>query len=88
LANIKSAKKRAALSEVRRLRNRAIRSTVHTAVRRFERAVANGDAAADNAVTFREACRQLDRAVTRGVMHRNAAARKKSRLAKKLAQHV
>ncbi len=88
MANIKSAKKRAALSEVRRLRNRAVRSTVHTAVRRFERAVANSGAAADGAATFREACRQLDRAVTRGVMHRNAAARKKSRLAKKLAQHV
>ena len=66
MANIKSAKKRAALSEVRRLRNRAVRSTVHTAVRRFERAVANSDAAADSAATFREACRQLDRAVTRG----------------------
>ncbi len=88
MANIKSAKKRAALSEVRRLRNRAVRSTVHTAVRRFERAVANSDAAADNVATLREACRQLDRAVTRGVMHRNTAARKKSRLAKKLTQHA
>jgi small subunit ribosomal protein S20 len=88
LANIKSAKKRAALSEIRRHRNRAVRSTVHTAVRRFERALANSDAAQDNVATFREACRQLDRAVTRGVIHRNAAARKKSRLAKKLAQNA
>lgn len=83
MANIKSAKKRAALAEVRRLRNRAVRSAVHTAVRRFERAVAT-DAAASQA-DFREACRQLDRAVTRGVLHSNAAARKKSRLAKKLS---
>ena len=83
MANIKSAKKRAALAEVRRLRNRAVRSTVHTAVRRFERAVATDAAASQQ--DFREACRQLDRAVTRGVLHRNAAARKKSRLAKKLS---
>ena len=83
MANIKSAKKRAALAEVRRLRNRAVRSSVHTAVRRFERAVATDAAASEQ--EFREACRQLDRAVTRGVLHRNAAARKKSRLAKKLS---
>jgi len=82
LANIKSAKKRAALAEVRRVRNRAVRSTVHTAVRRFERAVASDAAGAQQ--EFRAACRELDRAVTRGVLHRNAAARKKSRLAKTL----
>lgn len=84
MANIKSARKRVIVSEARRLRNRAIRSSVHTAVRGFEGALNPGASPTDREQALREASRELDRAVTRGVLHRNAAARKKSRLAKKL----
>lgn len=83
MANIKSARKRVLIAEARRLRNRSIRSTVHTAVRHFEHTLHTEAAAADREQAFRAACSDLDRAVTQGVLHRNAAARKKSRLAKK-----
>ncbi|EQD43926.1 Ribosomal protein S20 [mine drainage metagenome] len=83
MANIKSARKRVLIEEVRRLRNRGIRSTVHTAVRRFEGTLGASASATDREQAFRAACSELDRAVTRGVLHRNAAARKKSRLSKK-----
>jgi small subunit ribosomal protein S20 len=78
LANIKSAKKRAKLAEQRALRNRAIRSRVRTAIKKAERAQAESDRLA----LVREAQRQIDKAVTKGVLHKNAARRRKSRLMK------
>jgi len=79
VANIKSAKKRALVAERNRLRNRAVRSRVKTAIKRFEMSDQ------DVQVAFRRAVSQIDKAVTKGVLHRNAAARRKSALSKKLA---
>ncbi len=86
MANTRSAVKRMKQSERRRLRNRAIRSKVRSAVK-SARMVADAkpaEGAADVASTVREAIRVLDKAVSQGVIHRNTAARKKSALARKL----
>ena len=80
MANTKSAMKRMRQSETRRVRNRTIRSQVRTAVKTAR--AAGGDALR-SAVS--EAIRALDKAVTKGVIHRNTAARKKSALARRLA---
>lgn len=82
MANTKSAIKRIKQSEKRRQRNRATRSNLRSTLKTARTAI---DAkAADSAATVHEAIRTLDRAVTRGVMHRNTAARKKSALARAL----
>ena len=80
MANTKSAMKRIRQSEKRRVRNRTIRSQVRTAVKTARSAGAD---ALRTAVA--DAIRSLDRAVTKGVIHRNTAARKKSALARRLA---
>lgn len=80
MANTKSAIKRIRQNERRRLRNRTIRSQVRTAVK-AARATGGGDAR----TAIAEAIRALDKAVTKGVIHRNTAARKKSSLARRLA---
>jgi small subunit ribosomal protein S20 len=82
VANTKSAIKRMRQSERRRLRNRTLRSKLRTAVKNARAAdVAAGNGRAD----VLEAIRALDKAVTKGVIHRNTAARKKSALARRLA---
>ncbi|HBQ96697.1 MAG: 30S ribosomal protein S20 [Firmicutes bacterium] len=79
MANIKSAKKRIKQIEVRTLRNKIRKTMVRTAVRRFEGALNRNDMdAAEMALRFCYA--RLDRAAQKGAIHRNAAARKKSRL--------
>jgi small subunit ribosomal protein S20 len=77
--------KRIRQSENRRLRNRTVRSKVRTAVKTARTAVteAGGDARA----AVLEAIRALDKAVTKGVIHRNTAGRKKSALARRLVAH-
>ena len=80
MANTKSAMKRMRQSETRRVRNRTIRSQVRTAVKTAR--AAGGDALR---TAVSEAIRALDKAVTKGVIHRNTAARKKSALARRLA---
>jgi small subunit ribosomal protein S20 len=80
VANTKSAIKRIRQSEKRRVRNRTIRSQVRTAVKTARGA--GGDALR---TAVAEAIRALDKAVTKGVVHRNTAARKKSALARRLA---
>ena len=85
MANTKSAMKRIRQSENRRLRNRTVRSKVRTAVKTARTAVAESSAEARAAVL--EAIRALDKAVTKGVIHRNTAARKKSGLARRLVAH-
>src|SRR5262249_48069712 len=85
LANTKSAMKRIRQNENRRLRNRTVRSKVRTAVKTARTAVAESSADARAAVL--EAIRGLDEAVTKGVIHRNTAARKKSGLARRLVAH-
>jgi small subunit ribosomal protein S20 len=85
LANTKSAMKRIRQSENRRLRNRTVRSKVRTAVKTARTAVA--ESSGDARTVVLEAIRALDKAVTKGVIHRNTAARKKSGLARRLVAH-
>ena len=83
MANIKSAKKRIRTSEVKRLRNKAVKSQVKTGITRAEKLILSPEKdAAKEAVTT--AISSLDRAVSKGVIHANNAARRKSRLVKKL----
>ena len=82
MANTPSAKKRIRQNEKRRLRNRAVRSAVRGSVKGAREALAGK--AADSATVVHEAIRAIDRAVTKGIMHRNTAARRKSALARKL----
>ena len=81
MANIKSQIKRNKTNEKARLRNQAIRSAVRTEIRKFQAAVESGDKAAAEA-QLPVASRKLDKAVTKGVFHRNTAANKKSGMAK------
>ena len=83
MANIKSQIKRNKTNEKARLRNQAIRSAVRTEIRKFQAAVEAGDKAAAEA-QLRVASRKLDKAVTKGVFHRNNAANKKSNMAQAL----
>lgn len=80
MANTKSAMKRIRQNERRRLRNRAVRSKLRSVVK-----VARGAEGPEQRTTIAEAIRTLDKAVTKGVIHRNTAARKKSSLARRLA---
>ncbi len=75
----KSVEKRDRQNAKRRLRNRAAKSTVRTAIKKFNAAVAAGDKAeAKNALDL--SVKLLDSAASKGVMHQNTASRKKSRL--------
>ena len=83
MANIKSQIKRITTNEKARQRNVAIRSSVKTAIRKFRDAADAGDK--DKAVELqRDAAKKLDKAVTKGVLHANQAANKKSALAKRV----
>lgn len=82
MPNIKSAQKRAELAKKRTARNASIKSATRTAVKKFETAFEHKDPAA-SAASFRKAVIALDKAVSKGVLHKNTAARKKSRLARK-----
>ena len=79
LANIASAKKRARTSEKSRLLNASARSRLRTYIKKVLLAVAKGDVETAQAA-FREATPVIDSAVTKGLIHRNKAARSKSRL--------
>jgi small subunit ribosomal protein S20 len=83
MANIKSQIKRIGQNEARRQRNKSARSLLRTKVKRFEEALGSGDGDAA-AEAYRVAARELDKAAGKGVIHRNKAATKKSRLAKRL----
>ena len=85
MAKIKSAKKRIRQNERRRIRNRAIRSRIRSAVKTAREAVGAKAPAAPASV--QEAIRILDKAVSKGVIHPNTAARKKSALARQLVAH-
>ena len=82
MANTRSAVKRIKQSEKRRQRNRAARSTIRSTVKAARTALSGK--AADAKTAVHDAIRTLDRAVARGVMHRNTAARRKSALARQL----
>lgn len=85
MANIKSQLKRIRTNEKARLRNKSIKSSLKTAVRRFREAAAAGEK--DRALgELRTASRQLDKAVSKGVIHRNQAANRKSAMAQRANQ--
>ena len=87
MANIKSAMKRVKVTEKQNLRNRMIKSALKTSIRRYDEALQSGDqAAADQAYT--NAVSTVDRAAAKGVIHKNAASRKKAQLAVKRAQAI
>ncbi|MEM6451384.1 MAG: 30S ribosomal protein S20 [Cyanobacteria bacterium P01_D01_bin.105] len=87
MANTKSALKRIRISERNRLRNKAYKSAVKTLTKRYQEAVAENEAnpSEENSQLVQErlsaAYSKIDKAVKRGVIHKNAGARRKSRLA-------
>ena len=81
MANIKSAKKRILVNRTKAERNKSIRSAVKTSIKKVEAAVAAKDKEAA-AVALKVAISTIDKAATKGVYHKNNAARKVSRLAK------
>ncbi|HVQ91146.1 MAG TPA: 30S ribosomal protein S20 [Mycobacteriales bacterium] len=80
MANIKSQLKRIKTNEKARLRNKSVKSSLKTAVRRFREASDAGNRD-DALVAMQQASRQLDKAVSKGVIHANQAANKKSAMA-------
>jgi len=80
MANIKSARKRARQAITRRTHNMSLRTTVRTAIKNLAKAVAAGNKEGA-AKVLRESQRVIDRVVAKGVLHRNAGNRHKSRLA-------
>ena len=83
LPNIKSAKKRVQLAEVRNARNKADKSALKTALKKFEAAAAEGNRTeADGA--YKVAVKKVDQAVAKGVLHKNTAAHRKSAMTLKL----
>ncbi|WP_281690290.1 30S ribosomal protein S20 [Pseudonocardia thermophila] len=84
MANIKSQIKRVKTNEKRRLRNKSVKSSVKTAIRKFREAAAAGDT--EKAIELqRAAARALDKAASKGVIHKNQAANRKSAIAKQAA---
>ena len=84
MANIKQQKKRILTNEKARQRNKAVKSSLKTAVRRFNSATEAGDA--EQATTLaREAGRKLDKAASKRIIHKNQAANRKSAIAKRAA---
>ncbi len=84
MPNIKSAIKRVKVSKKKNLQNRMVKSGVKTAVKKYEAALAAEPATAN--VQLSNASSALDKAVSKGVIHKNAANRKKARMAKALAK--
>jgi small subunit ribosomal protein S20 len=83
VANIKSQIKRIRTNEAARLRNKSVKSSLKTAIRSFRTAADAGDK--DTALTaLTHASRQLDKAVSKGVIHANQAANKKSAMAQRV----
>lgn len=82
MPNIKSAKKRVKVIEVKSARNRAVKSNLKTAIKKAEFALAN--TAEDRQTAVNAAVRTIDKAAAKGILHKNTAARKKSQLVSKL----
>ena len=82
MPNIKSAIKRVNVTKTKTLQNKMVKTKVKNSIKKFEAAVTEGS---DNLqAQYLETVSQIDRAVSKGVLHKNNAARKKSRLAKHL----
>lgn len=84
MPNIKSAKKRVLVTEKKSQQNKAIKSALKTTIKKFLAAVNAGDKDTANAL-YPETVSAIDSAVTKGILHKNNAANKKAKLAKKLA---
>ncbi|MBM7868016.1 30S ribosomal protein S20 [Heliobacterium gestii] len=82
MPNIKSAIKRVKIARERTLKNASARSALRTTLKRFEAALASADV--DNArAALAKAVRALDKAAAKGLIHKNTASRKKSRISKR-----
>ena len=84
MANHKSALKRVSVTAKKNLRNRMIASRVRTSLKRFDAVLANGEKA-EVEKAFVQTVSTVDKAAAKGIIHKNAANRKKAQLAKKLA---
>lgn len=84
MANTKTAKKRIKTIATRTMRNKAYRSSLRTAIKKADLALVND--AEDKTEMVRGAMKKIDQSVTKGILHKNTAARKKSQLAKRLNQ--
>ena len=78
MPNIKSAKKRVLVIKAKTLQNQMFKTSLKTAMKKYEAAIAAGDTELAKA-TYKEAVRKLDKAVAHGILNKNNAARKKSR---------
>ncbi|WP_076464572.1 30S ribosomal protein S20 [Actinomyces mediterranea] len=85
MANIKSQMKRIRTNEKRRLRNQSVKSELKTLVRKTREAVEAGDKEAA-VEALRVASRKLDKAVSKGIIHKNQAANRKSKLARRVSK--
>lgn len=83
MPNVKSAIKRVKISEKKRARNASAKSAIKTYTRRYEAAIADGDKEGATSL-FAKVSSTLDKAASKGIIHKNKAARRKSRLAAKL----
>jgi len=82
MPNIQSAKKRVRVTKAKTLQNQMFKSQLKTTIKKFETSLNEGKDVAD--VAYRNAVTKIDQAVSRGILHRNTAARKKSKLTLKL----
>lgn len=85
MANIKSQKKRILTNAKRQDRNKAVRSEVKTRVKTALRTATEAPGTEDSAEAFRLAIKRLDKAATKGVIHKNQAANRKSKLMRRIA---
>ena len=83
MPNIKSAKKRVLVTESKSARNKAAKSALKTDLKKFEAAVADGSRSEADAA-YKTAIKAVDKAVSKGLLHRNNAANKKSKMTLKL----
>lgn len=83
MPNIKSAKKRVLVTEKKTQENKAVKSALKTAIKKFLAAVEAGEKETATAL-YSETVSKIDSAVTKGILHKNNAANKKAKLAKKL----
>ena len=83
MPNIKSAKKRVIVTQTKTLRNKMFRTQLKTDIKKYQAALQAGDTAAAQAA-YKVAVKKIDQAAARGIIHKNAAARKKSQYTRKL----
>lgn len=84
MANTPSAEKRIRQAAKRQLQNRAVKSTMKTGIKKFRTALPNAESPEQAQALYAAAVRDIDKAASKGVIHKNQANRRKSRLAKKL----